>query len=150
MVLFCCQEEEPIERISESWKSIILGEYKGGLEIFCGEDSFYMEHIRLTIQRKDGCYLLVLDSEVKLSINCFTLNILSIENNVDKNDVIHIDINKNPNYRAREVGAYKNVIYINDVFYNEVEGPNSEIRLSLISLTQDHIRHIFIRAKKYL
>jgi hypothetical protein len=147
--MLCCQEEEPIDSAQESWENIISGEYEGGLEIFCEGDSFYMENITLTIKRNNDSYTLILESIIKLRSECLTLTILSIENNSDENDIIHIDINENQYYKTREVGAYNNVIYINDIFYDEVEGPNAEIRLSLICLTEHNIRHIFIRAKKF-
>lgn len=134
----------------ETWQNIILGDYQGGLEIFFGEDSLYMENIELAIKSNDDCFALVLDSKIKLKIECIKLDILSIEDNADQNDVVYIDINENQYYKTKDVGAYKNVIYINDIFYNEAEGPNSEIRLSLICHAQNNIRHIFIRAKKFL
>lgn len=150
LALICCREEEPIIQIPEDWQNIILGEYEGGLEIFCDEDSLYMENIDLTINKNDECYALIINSKIKLSVDCIKLSVLSIEDNLDENDVVFIDIHENQFYKTKEVGAYKNVIYINDILYNEAEGPNAEIRLSLICLTQDNIRHIFIRAKRFL
>lgn len=139
-----------MDSLPESWDKILLGEYEGGLEIFCEDDSFYMEKIRLIVIKVDNYYSLKLDSKTKFNLECISLNILAIEDNVDENDKVYVDIIENKFYQTKEVGAYKNTIFINDMLYNQTEGPNVEIRLSLICLSQDNIRHIFIRAKKFL
>ena len=146
----CDHEEEAIDNLHENWDSIIIGKYEGGLEIFYEEDSFHMEKIVLFASRIDDYYTLILESKTKLSVECINLNILSIENNEEKNDVVYVDIIKNQFYETREVGSYLNTIFINDILYSQTEGPCVEIRLSLICLRQDNIRHIFIRAKKSL
>jgi len=146
----CDHEEEAIDDLPESWDNMIPGQYAGGLEIFYEEDSFYMEKIILVVHRMDDYYALVLDSRTKLSVESINLNILSIENNADKNDVIYVDMSENQFYETREVGSYLNTIYINNTLYSQMEGPCVEIRLSLICLKQASIRHIFIRAKKFL
>ena len=109
-----------------------------------------MEKIKLIIDRGDNNYTLILDSKAKLEVDYINLNILAIENNEEKNDRIYVEIIENQFYQTKEVGAYLNLIYINDMLYNEAEGPSVEIRLSLICLSKENIRHIFIRAKKFL
>ena len=143
-------EEDSIQNKYQSWDSIILGEYQGSLELFCEADSFYMEDIKLIITRTDNNYTLLLDAKIKLNVEFINLSVLSVEDNVDKNDIVFVDIVENQYYQTREVGAYKNVIYINDILYSETEGPNVEIRLCLICKNQDDSRRIFIRAKKIL
>lgn len=109
-----------------------------------------MENINLMVNRFDNYYTLILDSKIKLKVEYINLNILSIEDHVDDNTVIYVNIIENQFYKTKEVGAFKNVIYINQIRFNQREGPIVEIRLSLVSLSQDNIRHIFIRAKKFL
>jgi len=134
--------------LPDSIQNAIVGEYEGGLEIFCGEDSLYMESVGLEISGKEDLYLLALNSKVKLSVGFMELKILSFEDHELENDVIHIDVIENQYYQAKDVGSYTNVIYINDELYNEAEGPCAEIRLSLICLKNNNIGNIFVRGKK--
>ena len=92
----------------------------------------------------------MIDSKIKLSVEAISLNVLAIESNEDNNDVIYLGIKDNQFYETKDVGAYKNVIYINDIHYIELEGPSAEIRLSLICLQQTNVGNIFIRGKRFL
>lgn len=150
MALGSCQEEEPIDNIPESWDNIILGEYEGSLEIFYEDHSLDMESIKLTVKRIDNYYSLILDPRKSLSLETLDFTILSIQNFEDEYDAIYVDIIENIFYKTKEVGAFKNVIYTNQNKIDETVESNIEIRLSLISLSQDDIRNIFIRVKKCL
>ena len=130
--------------------NIIPGRYEGGLEIFYEDCPLYMDNIEVMVDRVDNNYRLIYDSKVKLSVEQIYLNIISIEKIEDEHDAIYVDIEENQCYKCREVGAFKNVIYINNDAIDDMAKSNVEIRLSLISLGQDNIKNIFIRVKKYL
>lgn len=147
--LGCDHEEDASDEPPEILDEIILGEYSGALEIFYG-DSLYMEKITLTVQRLSDIYVLYLNSKAKLSVEAINLNVLSINAFEDKNDIIYVEMIENQFYKTKEVGSYFNTIYINDILYNQAEGPCTEIRLSLVCLKDNNISHIFIRVKKFL
>ena len=109
-----------------------------------------MEKITLAVQTLNENYSLYLDSNIKLCVEAINLNVLSFESYEDKNDIIYVEMIENEFYKTKEVGSYFNTIFINDIEYNQTEGPCVEFRLSLICLKKSNISHIFIRAKKFL
>ena len=134
VALVSCQEEDPVDDTLERLDNFILGEYEGGLEIFYEDDPLYMEKIKLKVNRIDNYYTLLLDSKIKLNVESINLNIISIDHFVDEYCTVYVDVIENQLYKTKEVGAYKNVIYLNRDEFDSSVRPNAEMRLSLISL----------------
>lgn len=107
-----------------------------------------MENIKLDVNRVEDNYTLKLDSRKELKIESLKLYVLGIEEHESDQAIIYLDLMDNDCYKTQDIGAYKNVIYINLGEKQTPSVPKAEIRLSLKCLQQEDIRSIFLRVKK--